>query len=60
MGRGSEREGYLIKNNMLVDDDVVGGEIETLIAFVISEVSEEDTMGGLGGNMWAACAERLG
>jgi hypothetical protein len=30
------------------DDDVIGGEIETLIAFVIGRVSEEDTSGGLG------------
>jgi hypothetical protein len=27
------------------EDDVVGGEIETLIAFVISGVSEENTYG---------------
>jgi hypothetical protein len=30
------------------DDDVIGGEIETPIAFVIGRVSEEDTSGGLG------------
>jgi hypothetical protein len=30
------------------DDDVVGGEIETSITFVISGVSEEDTTSGLG------------
>jgi hypothetical protein len=29
------------------DDDVIGGEIETPIAFVIDRVSEEDTSGGL-------------
>jgi hypothetical protein len=28
---------------MLGDDDVVGGEIETPITFMISRVSEEDT-----------------
>jgi hypothetical protein len=33
---------------MLGDDDVIGGEIETSIAFVISRVSEEGTSGGLG------------
>jgi hypothetical protein len=31
---------------MLGDDDVVGGEIETLIALVIGDVSEEYTMSG--------------
>jgi hypothetical protein len=30
------------------DDDVVDGEIETPITFVISKVSEEDTTSGLG------------
>jgi hypothetical protein len=33
---------------MLEDDDIVGGEIETLIAFVIGRVSEKDTSGGPG------------
>jgi hypothetical protein len=46
------RVGYhkdcLIKNNMSGDDDVVDGEIETPISFVISKVSEEDTTSGLG------------
>jgi hypothetical protein len=30
------------------DDDVIGGEIETPIAFVIGRVSKEDTSGGPG------------
>jgi hypothetical protein len=30
------------------DDNVIGGEIETPVAFVISGVSEENTYGGLG------------
>jgi hypothetical protein len=29
------------------DDDVVGGEIKTLVTFVVSGVSEENTFGGL-------------
>jgi hypothetical protein len=33
---------------MSKDDDVIGGEIETLIAFVIGRVSEKDTYGGPG------------
>jgi hypothetical protein len=33
---------------MLGDDDVISGEIETPIAFVIGRVSEEDTSGGPG------------
>jgi hypothetical protein len=43
MGQGTEGEDCLIKNNMSGDDDVVGGEIETPITFVISGVSKEDT-----------------
>jgi hypothetical protein len=58
--RGSEGKYYLIKNNMSGDDDVVGGEIETPITFVIIGLSEEDTMSELGANLWAAYAERLG
>jgi hypothetical protein len=49
VGRGSEGKDYFIKNNMLEDDNVVSGEIKTLITLVINGVSEEDTMGGLGG-----------
>jgi hypothetical protein len=45
--RGREKEIYLIEDNMSGDDDVVGGEIETLVAFVIDRVSEENTFGGL-------------
>jgi hypothetical protein len=48
MGRGSEGEVCLIENNMLGDDDVIGGEIKAPIAFVIGRVSEEDTSGGPG------------
>jgi hypothetical protein len=59
MGRGNEGEHCLIKNK-LGDDNVVGEEIETPIAFMISGVSEEDTTSGLGANLWAACAKRLG
>jgi hypothetical protein len=33
---------------VLGDDDIVGGEIETLVAFVISGVSKENTSGGSG------------
>jgi hypothetical protein len=31
------------------DDDIVGGEIETPIAFVVSRVSEKDITSGSGG-----------
>jgi hypothetical protein len=48
MGQGNEGEVYLIKNNMSRDDDIIGGEIETPVAFVICRVSEEGTSGGLG------------
>jgi hypothetical protein len=45
MGQDSEGEVYLIKNNMSRDDDVISGEIDTPIAFVIDRVSEEGTSG---------------
>jgi hypothetical protein len=48
MGQGREGEICLIKNNVPRDDDVVGGEIETPVAFVIGGVSEENTSSGLG------------
>jgi hypothetical protein len=48
MVRGRGGVIYLIKNNVLRDNDVVGGEIKTPIAFVVSEVSEENKSGGPG------------
>jgi hypothetical protein len=33
---------------MSVDDDVIGGEIETLIVFVIDKIFEEGTSSGPG------------
>jgi hypothetical protein len=42
------------------DNVVIGGEIETLITFVISGVSDKDKMSGPRVNLWAACVERLG
>jgi hypothetical protein len=57
MGQCSKGEDYLIKNNMLGDDDIVGGEIETPITFVISGVSEEDRASGPGGFMGRLCRE---
>jgi hypothetical protein len=48
MGWGREGKICLIKNNVLGDNDVVGGEIETSVAFVIGGVSKENTSGGLG------------
>jgi hypothetical protein len=33
---------------MSEDDDVIGGEIKTLISFMIGRVSEEGTSGGSG------------
>jgi hypothetical protein len=48
MGRDSEGEVCLIKNNMSKDDDVIGGETETPTAFVIGRVSDEGTSVGSG------------
>jgi hypothetical protein len=48
MGRSREGKICLIKNNVSGDDNVVGGEIKTLITFVVSGVSEENTSGGPG------------
>jgi hypothetical protein len=42
------------------DNDVVSGEIETLIAFVISGVSEEDTMSGLEGQFVGNLCGKVG
>jgi hypothetical protein len=60
MRRGSEGEDCLIKDNMPGDDDVVGGEIETLISFVVSEVSEEDTTSGPGGQFVSSLCGEVG
>jgi hypothetical protein len=46
--RGREGEICLIKKNVSGDDDVVDHEIKTLVTFVVSEVSEENTSGGPG------------
>jgi hypothetical protein len=37
-----------MRNNVLGDDDVVDGEIETPVAFLVDGVSEKNTFGGLG------------
>jgi hypothetical protein len=46
MRRGREGKICLTKDNLSRDDDVVGGVIETLVAFVIGRESEENTSGG--------------
>jgi hypothetical protein len=46
MGQGREGDICLIKNNVSRDDNVVGGEMKTLVTFVVSGVSEENTSGG--------------
>jgi hypothetical protein len=45
---------------MSVDDDVVGGEIETPIAFVIGGVSEEYTTSGSGGQFLSSLCGEVG
>jgi hypothetical protein len=60
MGEGSEGEDCLIKNNMSGDDDVVDGEIETPITFVISGVSKEDTLSGPGGQFVGSLCGEVG
>jgi hypothetical protein len=42
------------------DDNVIGGEIETPIAFVIGRVSEEDTSGGPGYQFMRCLGEEIG
>jgi hypothetical protein len=42
------------------DDDIVGGEIKTLITFVISRVFEEDTTSGLGGQFVGSLCGKVG
>jgi dihydrofolate reductase len=46
MWRGREGEIRLIKNNVLRDKDVIGGEIKTPVTFVVSGVSEENASSG--------------
>jgi hypothetical protein len=68
MGRGREGKIRLIKNNVLGDDNVVGGEIKTPITFVVSGVSKKNTSGGLvigggdsiEGEVWTGRTDRLG
>jgi hypothetical protein len=45
---------------MLGDDDVIGGEIETPIVFVIGRVSKEDTSGGPGCQFMRCFDEEVG
>jgi hypothetical protein len=45
---------------MLRDDDVVGVEIETPIAFMISGVSEEDTTNGPRGQFVGCLYRKVG
>jgi hypothetical protein len=45
---------------MTGDNVVIGGEIETLVAFVIGRISEEGTSGGLGCQFMRCLGERLG
>jgi hypothetical protein len=42
------------------DDEVVGGEIETPITFVINEVSEEDTTSGPGSQFVGSLSGEVG
>jgi hypothetical protein len=45
---------------MWEDDDVIGGEIKTLIAFVISVVSRENTSGGLESHFVSGFGREIG
>jgi hypothetical protein len=60
MVRDREGKVCLIKNNMSGYDNVIGGEIETPVAFVIGRVSEECISGRPGCQFMSAWAERLG
>jgi hypothetical protein len=42
-------KGVFIKHNMPRGDDLVCGEVETPVSFVVSWIAKEDTFGGLGG-----------
>ena len=46
LGKG---KGRFVKNDMEGDDDSIGDKVKTYIAFVISQVSEEDTQEGTRG-----------
>jgi hypothetical protein len=45
---------------MLGDNNVVGGEIQTLITFVINGVSKEDTPSGPGGQFVGSLCGEVG
>jgi hypothetical protein len=45
-GEAEKRNSTSSRKHMSGDDNVVGGEIETQVAFVIGGVSEENTYGG--------------
>jgi hypothetical protein len=59
-GESGEGKDCLIKNNMSGDDDVVDGEIETLITLVISRVSEENTTGAPRGQFVSSLCGEVG
>ena len=44
-----ERKSRLVEDDMTRDDDTVGGEVETPVAFVIGGVADEDTQSGAWG-----------
>ena len=50
-----ERKSRLVEDDMTRDDDTVGGEVETPVAFVIGGVADEDTKWSVGqvcGGWW--------
>jgi hypothetical protein len=48
-GRGGKGEIRLVENDVMRDEDSLGGEVETSIPLMVRGVSEEDTASGMGG-----------
>jgi hypothetical protein len=60
-GRGlGERKGGFVEHNVAGDDDTIGGDIKTAIAFVFRRVTKEDTHGGAGSKFMGGSGRDVG
>ena len=55
-----ERKSRLVEDDMTRDDDTVGGEVETPVAFVIGGVADEDTQSGAWGKFVGGGGSEVG
>jgi hypothetical protein len=60
-GRGlGERKGGFVEHNVAGDDDTIGGDIKTAVAFVFRRVTMEDTHGGAGSEFMGGSGRYVG